>query len=155
MRDRLLPRSNRLPYEDWALETAVQVCGGLRTVYLHMKCSLRRTECGFLTRSLARCMVLPGNAVKIRRADWETVSPRYQRHGGGGKKWIPLERSASGSVYDDPRRAGRLCRTAKSTWGCVEDGFQPAAEYRQQIRKGPPVRHYCHNWDWKCLDVAS
>lgn len=27
MRDRLLQGSNRLPYEDWALETAAQVCG--------------------------------------------------------------------------------------------------------------------------------
>lgn len=109
-----------------------------------------------LFESLPRCMALPGNAMKIRRADWEAAAPRYQRHGGGGgEKWIPLERSASGSVYEDPRRAGRLCRTAKSTRGCVEDGFQPAAEYHQQIRKGPPVHHCCHNCVCKCVDLGS
>lgn len=62
-----------------------------------------------LFESLARCMALPGKAMNIRRADWKAAAPRYQRH-GGGEKWIPLE-SASGSVYEDPRRAGRLCRT--------------------------------------------
>lgn len=135
MRDRLLRGSNRLIDEDWALETALQVCKGSRTINLHVKCSLRRTECGFLD-SLPGRMAVPGNAMKTRRADWETAAPRYHRH-GGGQGWILLESSPSGSVFEDPGRAARLCRAVPSTRGCGEDGFHPAPESHQQIRKPP------------------
>lgn len=95
-----------------ATGSAGQGSGGLHAPGPLLRCSQRR-ECGLL-KSRGRCMALPGDAMKIRTADWETAAPRYHRHGGGGgggERWILVERSTLGSVSEEPRRAERLCCT--------------------------------------------
>lgn len=152
MRNRLLPGSDRLPYEDRALGTAVQVCGASRTVDFHMEMQ-PAVHWVRLFESLPRCMALPRNAMKIKRADWKTADLCYQTHGGGGgEKWIPLERPASGSVTEDPRRAERRSRRG----AVLKMDFSRLRNIvSRYVSPPPPVHHYCHNCVCKSRALGS